>query len=348
MDSERLNQILGAFRGLSIAVVGDFFLDKYWEIDPGLAEVSLETGLEAHQIVTVRNYPGAAGTVVNNLAALGVGRIFTIGFTGIDGNGFDLRLGLMQGGVELDDLLELRDRRTPTYVKPMMIEAGKPPRQIERMDIKNRLPLPRATEDEIIERTRARLPMCHGLIVADQVEEENCGVLTERVRDELTRLGEAHPDKVLFADSRRRIGQFRYMIVKPNQGEASQSLGLETKHLSPQQLVERLSAWTGRPACITFGARGLMAHDGQDTYHIPGYVAGGPVDIVGAGDSLTAAMSSALCAGATFAEAAFVGNLVASITVQQIGVTGTASLAQLAPRFLEYAQRFPELCEQIG
>jgi bifunctional ADP-heptose synthase (sugar kinase/adenylyltransferase) len=40
----------------------------------------------------------------------------------------------------------------------------------------------------------------------------------------------------------------------------------------------------------------------------------------------------ALCAGASFAEAAVMGNLVASITVQQLATTGTASPEELSDR----------------
>jgi len=42
-----------------------------------------------------------------------------------------------------------------------------------------------------------------------------------------------------------------------------------------------------------------------------------------------------LCAGASPAAAARVGCLVASITIQQLGVTGTASPAQVLQRFRE-------------
>lgn len=64
----------------------------------------------------------------------------------------------------------------------------------------------------------------------------------------------------------------------------------------------------------------------------PGVRVEGPTDPTGAGDSATAGAVLALCAGATAPEAAVVGNLVASITVQQIGRTGTASRVDLPAR----------------
>jgi hypothetical protein len=70
MTADRLGKLFQAFASLRIAVLGDFFLDKYLDVDPALAEYSIETGKTAHQVVGIRKSPGAAGTVVGNLAAL--------------------------------------------------------------------------------------------------------------------------------------------------------------------------------------------------------------------------------------------------------------------------------------
>src|SRR5688500_3517916 len=94
MTPARLQQLIDCFASRRIAVVGDFFLDKYLTVDPALAEPSVETGKTAHQVVAVRTSPGAAGTVVNNLSALNAGTIHAVGAIGDDGEGYDLRRGL--------------------------------------------------------------------------------------------------------------------------------------------------------------------------------------------------------------------------------------------------------------
>ncbi len=71
MNAERFQAITGRYPGLKIAVVGDYFLDRYLEIDPAKAETSIETGLPVHNVTGVRSQPGAAGTILNNLVALG-------------------------------------------------------------------------------------------------------------------------------------------------------------------------------------------------------------------------------------------------------------------------------------
>src|SRR3954462_13731959 len=86
-----LERILASLPSLKIGVLGDLFLDRYLDLDGVLTEPSIETGLDAYQVVNVRSYPGAAGTVLNNLVALGVGRVVPIAIVGDDGEGYELR-----------------------------------------------------------------------------------------------------------------------------------------------------------------------------------------------------------------------------------------------------------------
>jgi bifunctional ADP-heptose synthase (sugar kinase/adenylyltransferase) len=218
----------------------------------------------------------------------------------------------------------------------MVLENGKE-REIERQDIKNRTPMPSELEDEIIERLKSLLPNVHGVIIADQMQERNCGVITDRVREELAALGAQCPDKIIYADSRMRIGEFRNVIIKPNRHEAIKAVhpdyeGTISRALAEQcgrQLVER----TGRPVFLTMSEDGILVLSKDGCEHVPIVPVTGEIDIVGAGDSVTAGMVSSLCAGATLREAALMGNLVASITIQQIGTTGTASPEQVVARF---------------
>ena len=66
------------------------------------------------------------------------------------------------------------------------------------------------------------------------------------------------------------------------------------------------------------------------------------VDPTGAGDSATAGCVLALAAGANCIEAALLGNLVASITVQQLATTGTATPAQLPDRLEMWQQQMSQ------
>ena len=341
MTPHRLESLLSRFSGLSILVVGDFFLDKYLVLDPALDEPSLETGLAAHQVVARRCMPGAAGTVMANLHALGVGDLLAVGVTGDDGEGYELMQGLAAMGVRLDGLFESPDRFTPTYIKPMNREPGGE-RESNRIDIQNRTPTPRVLEDRLIEYLGDLAPRMDGVAVLDQVGRRNTGVVTDRVRDAIDDLGRILPDKIFLADSRERIGEFHHVIRKGNRDEmyrAGEELGSHTMRRADEELgshttrgpsgERRSGEGTIRPVYVTLGADGLLLIDSEDRRHIPGIRVPGPVDTVGAGDSVTAGIVASLAAGATPMEAGLVGNLAASVTVRQLGVTGTASPAQL-------------------
>src|SRR5438046_6235698 len=125
LSDSRLDRILQRTPGLTIGVVGDLFLDRYLDIDAFLTEPSIETGLDAYQVVRVRPSPGAAGTVINNLVALGVGRVWPVAVIGDDGEGYELRqaLGRMRA-VDARWIFGRSDRRTPTYTKPMLCQLG--------------------------------------------------------------------------------------------------------------------------------------------------------------------------------------------------------------------------------
>src|SRR5438128_3449471 len=134
-----VEHILACAERLTIGVLGDLFLDRYLDLDAALTEPSLETGLDAYQVVRVRSYPGAAGTVINNLAALGVKRVYPISVIGDDGEGYELLRALDQlNVVDRTWILQSSSRRTPTYTKPMLQTNGQPARELNRLDIKNR------------------------------------------------------------------------------------------------------------------------------------------------------------------------------------------------------------------
>src|SRR5438445_7794264 len=127
LTDARLDQVLDLIPLLTIGVLGDLFLDRYLDIDATLAEPSIETGLDAYQVVRVRAYPGAAGTVINNLVALGVQQVYALSIIGDDGEGYELLQALrQQRRVNVDGVHRLTGRRfrTPTYTKPMLNEDG--------------------------------------------------------------------------------------------------------------------------------------------------------------------------------------------------------------------------------
>jgi sugar/nucleoside kinase (ribokinase family) len=221
----------------------------------------------------------------------------------------------------------------------MLHEKGRPARELNRLDIKNRSALPAAAEERVLAALADVWPRVDALLVLDQVSEADCGVVTARVRQRLAELGEASPDRLILADSRARIGLFRSVWLKPNQAECARAVGGDAGSGAVENAVGELARRTGRPVFCTCGERGILVVDPRPgsgpPLRVPGYPVRGPLDVVGAGDSTSAAIACAVAAGAGLAQAAAFGNLVASITIQQIGTTGTATPRQVRQRWQE-------------
>ncbi|MDR3199710.1 MAG: PfkB family carbohydrate kinase [Planctomycetaceae bacterium] len=341
MNKQRLKEILSNFRLIHIAVIGDYFLDRYWKIDPKQDEPSLETGLTAYQVVECWSSPGAAGTVVNNLSALGVGKIDAVGFLGKDGEGYELAALLDKTGAARTHMIETDLRVTPCYTKPFRNGI-----EMNRFDIKNRTATPPSIETKLISSIREIIGHVDALIIMDQVSEENCGVLTENVRNYLIQSGRKCSKPLIYADSRERICLYRDMVIKCNEREALEACGLyggdgTTPALDVlEQCGLKLAEKTGRAVFITMGERGQLVIDPagdktQQTKHIPAVFVEGEIDICGAGDASSSAIVASLCAGANYEEAAILGNLASSITIRKIGQTGTASPQEILTAFEE-------------
>jgi rfaE bifunctional protein kinase chain/domain len=347
LTAEAIETILKRLPSLAVGVVGDMFLDRYLDIDATLTEKSVETGLDAYQVVHVRPYPGAAGTVINNLAALGVGRINPVSIIGDDGEGYELRKELAAlGVVDVAAVRTWEGRQTPSYVKPLLRKPGEAPRELNRLDMKNRKRLPREAEEVVLQELAEVWEKVDALVVLDQVTETDCGVVTARVRERLAQLGKERPEAMILADSRSRIGQFRSVALKPNEQECRAAVRTASRDGEGDALAltaELLSRQADRPVFCTCGDKGMLLavpwRRGEPPARLPAYPVQGPIDVTGAGDSASAGIVCAVAAGASLEQAGAFGSLVASVTVQQVGKTGTATPDQLRQRWCDLRAR---------
>ena len=82
---------------------------------------------------------------------------------------------------------------------------------------------------------------------------------------------------------------------------------------------------------VTLSERGIVgASSGREVEHVSALPVRGPIDVVGAGDSVTANLAASLAAGASLREALEFAAVASSVVIHQLGTTGTASVAQLA------------------
>lgn len=333
MTPERLQEIASRYSKLRIAVVGDCCLDRYLEIDPARAETSIETGLPVYNVARVRSQPGAAGTIINNLVALGVGEIFPVGFCGEDGEGYELLRALRSlPGVNTEHFFQTPDRRTFTYCKPLILEPGKPPRELNRLDSKNWTPTPAEVSERLAASVEKLRSVIDAVILMDQVDVEETGVVTKPVLARVAALERSAREIPVLADSRRGLRGFPAVIFKMNAAELSALTGMAA-HSSIDEIgraAVQLAKQNGRTVFVTMAERGLIGAlpDGRSE-HVTALPLRGAIDVVGAGDSVTANLATALAAGAELREALSIAALASSLVIHQLGTSGSASVAQM-------------------
>lgn len=333
MTPERFREITSRYNSLKIAVIGDFCLDRYLEIDTSRNEISIETGLPVYNVTNVRAQPGGAGTIVNNLVALGVGTILPVSFCGDDGEGYELRRSLSRlPGLDLSHFLTTPLRRTFTYCKPLLMHPGQPPEELSRLDSKNWTKTPAEIEMQLAESLRMVASQADALIFLVQVDQPETGVITQGLLKVVDEISRQYPDKPMLADSRQSLKGWPPVSYKMNAAELAALLGQQAE----MQLDEIGMAGTEmakknhRPVFISLSEKGIMAaaSSGQ-AFHTPALPLRGPIDIVGAGDCVTANLASALASTATLQESIEIAAAASSHVIHQLGTTGTANINEI-------------------
>jgi rfaE bifunctional protein kinase chain/domain len=335
----RFRALTNHYLQLRIAVAGDFCLDRYLEIDPARKEISIETGLSVHNVVRIRSQPGGAGTILTNLAALGVAEIFPVGFAGDDGEGFELQRELASlVGVRMETFFLTAERRTFTYTKPLLVFPHGPPRELNRLDSKNWSPTPVPLQHRLAEALRALAPRVDAIIVLDQVDVPETGVISRRLVQAVGAIKKERRDLVVLADSRRSLQGYPSVCLKMNRAELSRLAGksrlVPLREAGPTAAA--LAREKGNCCFVTLAERGIVgAGPNGAVERLPALPVHGEIDVVGAGDCVTANLTTALAAGATLREALQLANTAASVVIHKLGTTGTATVAEI--RRLLYA-----------
>ncbi|MDP6634740.1 MAG: PfkB family carbohydrate kinase [Phycisphaerae bacterium] len=307
-----------------VTVFGDFALDAYWTIDPDESELSVETSLPVRRVLKQHYGLGGAGNVVANLLALGAAEVRAVGMVGDDVFGRELLAQLGDIGSDTTDMIASQsDWQTQVFAKPHLDD-----REQNRVDFGG-FNVPSV---ESIEALAAALDAAAGwsdaIILNQQVP---AGVSTEAMIEQLNVLVARRGDKVFVIDSRHRPGAYRGGFLKMNSHEAATLAG-EDVDLSTAISADRACELarlacdrSGRPVFVTRGADGLIVAEAAGMHVEPGIRTDGPIDSVGAGDTVAAALAAVLGGGGEPVLAARLANLAACVTVRKLRMTGTAS-----------------------
>ncbi len=324
---DRLDGLLRSFHGRTVTVLGDFSLDRYcWAEVQG---VSRERADPVHVVWKQTFNPGGAGNVAWNLAALGA-RVRAVCVVGADPFA-GILLGCLSGsGIDASGAIEAPERQTTSYEKTRSWGPDGAVRDIS-LYADNREALRPETESHLLEALDRALDGSEVFIAADYfqgrpsvVSDRVLAAVLERFR------GFRGPS---FSMSRLRLASFAGSTLVGNEYECCRASGLHTPELfdeAPLSELARVSgalcAISGRPTVVTCGGRGILVDEGDGAPTLaPTAPPRAEVDIVGAGDSALAGLALARASGASWVEAAAIGNMVANVTIHKLHTTGTAT-----------------------
>ena len=324
MERSKLQIILNDIGASKIAIVGDFCLDAYWFVDESMGEISVETNLATRPVSEQRYSLGGAGNVAANLVAMRVRDIRVFGVIGTDPFGTEMIRKMNAMNVNADNLIvQEQSWSTHTYSKPYIGNS-----ELNRIDFGNFNNLHDDTADRLIQNLNKTIPEVDIVIINQQVPS---GIHTEYFREQLANTILRFPEKTFITDSRRFNDYYTGTIRKMNDTEAMRLCGYNR---SPDEVITFSELETAvnelykrfeKPVFVTRGSKGSVTVDENGISEIPGLMILSKVDTVGAGDSYLAGVASTLAAGNNIRDAAYMGTLVAGVTVQKLFQTGTAN-----------------------
>jgi bifunctional ADP-heptose synthase (sugar kinase/adenylyltransferase) len=236
-------------------------------------------------------------------------------------------------GVNIAHFFQTPARRTFTYCKPLIMEPGQPPRELNRLDSKNWTATPPEVSARLagsLEELRAAVD---AVIVLDQVDVAETGVVTKSLLAVVDRLERASKAIPVVADSRRGLSGYPSVIFKMNAAELSALTGMAADSAVDEirRAAIEMAKRNQRAVFVTMAERGLIGAlpDGRSE-HVPALPLRGTIDVVGAGDSVTANLATALAAGADLREALSIAALASSLVIHQLGTSGSASVEQMS------------------
>ena len=193
--------------------------------------------------------------------------------------------------------------------------------QIVRIDRQTKTPLSEETEKKVIENIKKSISNFDGIILSDY----HLGCLTKNIVDCAITEAKKH-NKIIVADIQKDMEKYRgTTAITPNQRDTEKQVGFyikddETLKKAGEKLLEDLNL---EKVLLTRGENGMALFEktknGIDFKKVAAFNKKEVFDVTGAGDTVVATFTLALCAGLSGEIAMYLGNLAASIVIRYFG-----------------------------
>jgi len=336
LSRSRLAKIASQFSGLRIGVFGDLMLDELLRGEA--TRISPEAPVPVVLIHDSRNnesrFPGGAGNVAANVAALG-GRAVVFGVVGDDETGRKLAERFAARGIDARQVVEEPGRTTPRKLRIVAHQH-----QLLRVDFERVQPIAQRSSRLLAKRFARSAGELDALVISDYLK----GSVTGELCTEFTALARRHRIPVLVDPKPEHPETCRSATVAtPNLHEAERMASEAGKESVPladgpalrtaaPSLLEKLGC---ESLLITRGAEGMTLVEAGGRLHDIPSVPRPVYDVTGAGDTVIAVMALALAAGGSMREAATLANLAGGSVVLKFGtavITPDELLAALGER----------------
>lgn len=318
MANAGLSAVVEAMTNARILCVGDAMIDHYvWgRID----RISPEAPVPVLQIEREERRLGGVANVFRNLCALACDPSF-VSVAGSDAAGHELASMIADIGPHEAHLLHETQRRTT--VKTRFIAEAQ---QLLRADWEQCAPLLKRTKEEVLRRIRGGVRQYRHAILSDYAKGFFDDAMAQDIISTLRRAG------VFVVVDPKRADYSAYRganLLKPNQRELAAAAG--TLLNTEDEIVLAARALMSRHGIgamlVTCGKDGMILVE-EGSFRRLTATAREVYDVTGAGDTVSAALSAALAAGASLFEGATLANEAAGIVIGKVG-TGVVGSYEL-------------------
>ncbi len=312
IQRNRAEHILEKARQKQILVLGDIMIDQY--LSGAVRRISPEAPVPIVEIDHETLRLGGAANVALNIIALGA-EATLIGLVGRDRMGETCHKLFEENGISASGLTRSESR--PTTVKTRVIGDNQ---HLIRVDKEKTSPASNEETENIKKIIDEKLPTADAVILEDY----NKGVMTPEIIEYVIKACRERRIPVMVDPKFNHFMAYRQATVfKPNIIETAQALAMELENednaveKAGKTLLKQLDV---ECVMITRGPKGLSLFEkNSSVVHIPTRVRQ-VADVSGAGDTVIATLTVALCGGANTREAAVLSNYAAATVVEQIGI----------------------------
>lgn len=316
-STPKLLELLDKFQNQTILVIGDLTLDEFTTGE--VERISREAPVLILRHEETRQIPGGGANAVYNLAKLGA-LVKVVGIVGDDSQGEALCNLFTKAGIDIGGVISVANRPTVTKTRIAGHSRQSVTQQIVRVDRKSDELPTLDVQIALAEFITKNITSAKAIVCSDYGD----GVFTPGV------IQACLPHSLVIVDTQKNLARYqKATLFTPNLPEAEQAVGypiVDSTSLH-QAGIDLLTLTQASQILITRGDEGMSLFEktstGIETAHIPAFNRTDVFDVTGAGDTVVAALTLALAAGASFWEAAVLGNLAASLVVRQFGTATT-------------------------